>query len=1313
MTSDNGFYLSVKILNTKLAMLFDTGSSATLLKREIYDKWSTDDRPEIQPVNMSLTTATGESSPVLGKINVEMMIGNQKFRHDILLANIKSDGIVGLDLLQSQGCQIDLGKNRIMINGETVECYQKDDHYVPSCCRVEIKENVVIPPETEIILPGTLETRIKGWTGIVEPNVSFIQKSGLLVAKSLVNVNSDQIPIRVVNLSSKSCTVYKNTTAAYIEAVQYGQDEIVETVNTVYTEDLTGEVPNHLKDVYQRACDNLSLQQQKQVKDLLIKHQSVFSKDSSDIGRTNLVEHTIDTGNAKPIKQAPYRVPLAKRESAEKEIREMAEKGIIEPSVSPWCSPVVMVTKPNGSVRFCCDFRKLNDCTVKDSQPLPRIDDTLDALSGSAWFSTLDCKSGFWQVGLSHKDRNKTSFCIQGGPVWQFTVMPFGLCNAPATFERLMEFVLSGLTWKQCLVYLDDIISYSKTFEEHLNNLDEIFKRMHEANLKLSPEKCVLFQRQVGFLGHLISEKGIETDPKKIEDVVNWPLPRNVREVRSFLGLCSYYRKFVKDFSTVAKPLHKLTEKGENFIWSDDCDLAFEKLKTCLTNTPVLSYPKSDGTFILDTDASGVGIGAVLSQLQDEKEKVISYYSKCLSKVERRYCVTRRELLAVVTAIKHYHHYLYGHKFMVRSDHGALRWLTNFKNPEGQIARWLEVLATYDFDLKHRAGRIHSNADALSRRPCRKDGCDYCSRAEQRFELTKEKLGNLEEKFVVCNPTVNSLSETGVMAVDVKLSRDCVNNVNVKLEEMCDNIPNLTNVQKGLNNICKEAITDRYGVDSPYDISESSTDRNVLTQGNDRHAEILNDTQGMSSSCVSKYSEYSKDRNCRNICQLHSVNELNQTRSKLDVESIKAAQRADSVLNTLIQWKLLNTKADWKVVAPLSIMLKYYWNRYDSFILKDDVLYYLWQGEKENLNEYKIVLPKALVPDVLKELHDAPTGGHLGVRKTLFKVSIRFYWYGMSKDVKNWCKQCEVCASRKAPAKKAKAEMKQFNVGAPLERVGIDIMGPLPRTAAGNKYILAIADYFTKWVVAIPIRNQEAVTVATKFVEKFVSVFGVPLQIHSDQGTNFESQIFQEMCKLLGSEKTRTTAFRPQSDGLAERTMRTIQAMLSKFVSKNQKDWDKYLPILVLAYNASVQESTGFSPSLLMFGREITLPIDLAIGKPANYLSKTYSDFANNLEEKLEKVHELTRTHLSIASDSQKRAYDHRIHKNVFSEGSLVWLYNPSVKPGQCSKLSCKWTGPFTVIKRINDVVYRIQKNARSKPKVVHHDRLKRYEGSQ
>ena len=344
-----------------------------------------------------------------------------------------------------------------------------------------------------------------------------------------------------------------------------------------------------------------------------------------------------------------------------------------------------MITKRDGSIRFCCDFRKLNDCTVKDSQPLPRIDDSLDALSGSKWFSTMDMKSGFWQVKMAKEDRPKTAFSIYGSGVWQFTVMPFGLCNSPATFERLMERVLAGLSWNICLIYLDDIIVYSKTFEGQLGNLDKVLTKLAEANLKLNPKKCHFFKKEVGFLGHVVNEHGISTDPEKIQSVKNWPVPRNVKDLRSFLGLCSYYRKFVKDFATVAKPLHDLTKKDCQYVWSAQCQEAFKKLKESLISAPILSYPTETDLFVLDTDASGVGVGVVLSQVQNGQEKVISYFSnsKCLSKPERKYCVTRRELLAIVYAVKTFHHFLYGRHFLIRTDHGALRWIMNFKRPGG------------------------------------------------------------------------------------------------------------------------------------------------------------------------------------------------------------------------------------------------------------------------------------------------------------------------------------------------------------------------------------------------------------------------------------------------------------------------------------------------------------------------------------------------------------------------------------------------------------------------------------------------------
>ena len=390
-----------------------------------------------------------------------------------------------------------------------------------------------------------------------------------------------------MDLSDQPVNLYRYTTIANCELIEaqnlqnisessFKPEQVFRVTST------PEDIPEHLKDLLQSSIVHLNKEQQDKVLHLLLKYQSVFSKSKSDLGKTDIVKHKIDTADAAPIKMQPRRLPLAKRQEAEKEIKRLLDDGIIEPSNGPWASPIVLVRKKDGSTRLCIDYRRVNSITKKDSYPLPLINDSLDTLGGATWFSSTDLLSGYYQVQMELCDKEKTAFTSHEG-LYQFKVLGFGLCNAVATFQRPMEYVLRGLHWKTCLLYIDDIIVFADDFESHVQRLGEVLDRIARTGLKISPKKCNLFQKKVQFLGHIVSSEGIATDPEKVECVKNWPPLKSVHQVRSFLGTCSYYRRHNSSFSDIARPLNKLTEKGAEFIWTDECENAFQTLKEKLT----------------------------------------------------------------------------------------------------------------------------------------------------------------------------------------------------------------------------------------------------------------------------------------------------------------------------------------------------------------------------------------------------------------------------------------------------------------------------------------------------------------------------------------------------------------------------------------------------------------------------------------------------------------------------------------------------------------------------------------------------------
>ena len=699
----------------------------TLLRRDVWLRIATQKPQDLVPWSAAtLVSAGGTPLAIHGCASVRLVVGGKEFSTEVVVVSpLTSEAILGLDFLQEQRASIDLGCQTLHLKESGCDIALQHPAPVSLCSaeqQVRTANTVEVPPHSRMEIAASVETTVEG-TWLLEETT--MKRAPLAVARARVQPTSTTIPVCVLNTTEEPITLYAGAVLATLQQVEIPVKR-VETVNSSESvaTDVDPKKQQMLWNLSEKCGTDLSPGEREMFFHLLLTYADVMACSIADLGRTNRLRHRIDTGNAHPIRQPVRRIPPHRREEVRRLLDQMLEKRIVEPSSSPWASPVVLVRKKDGSTRFCIDYRKVNEVTRKDAYPLPRIDTTLDALHGSQWFTTLDLLSGYWQVEMEDSDKEKTAFCTTEG-LFQFRVMPFGLCNGPASFQRLMDLVLAGLQWSECLVYLDDVIVLGRTFLEHLQNLQSVLQRLRESGLRLKPSKCSFFQKQVQYLGHIISRKGVATDPAKIEKVSMWPIPSSKRETQQFLGFAGYYRRFVRDFACIARPLYRMTERTATFTWTEECQGAFNELCKRLCSAPVLAYPDFSKQFILDTDASDIGIGAVLSQFDDEgREHPIAYGSRLLTKAERQYCVTRRELLAVVTFTKQYRTYLVGQKFVLRTDHGSLTWLRNFRDPEGQLARWLERLQELDFDIVHRRGASHTNADSLSRLPCRQCGRD-------------------------------------------------------------------------------------------------------------------------------------------------------------------------------------------------------------------------------------------------------------------------------------------------------------------------------------------------------------------------------------------------------------------------------------------------------------------------------------------------------------------------------------------------------------------------------------------------------------
>lgn len=630
------------------------------------------------------------------------------------------EAIIGMDLFPALNVTMSLNGQPCYQGSKDKTSLPHQTDCTPTICRIYASTNITVPANSMHIVEGVIKGKVTvGQLGIVESlHDQGLERFGIGCGRVLDTVHKDcKVLMHVTNPRGKASRITKGTCIGTF-STKVENSTVISSISMSSEEKSGVQHPQADKatriDRMARKLSN-SAEISESAKHRLYKviktNADVFSVDG-DLGRTDVIEHVIPTGVSAPQSQPVRRVPFHKLQEVDEFVQDGLSRNIIRPSRSPWASPLVLVKKTDGSTRFCVDFRKLNEVTVGDSFPIPRIDDSLRALHGAQIFTTLDLTKGYWQVPVKEADREKTAFNCHRG-LYEFNTMPFGLKGAPATFQRLMSSVLGEFNWKILLIYLDDVVIYSRSLDEHFEHLNRVFEKIRNAGLKLQPTKCAFARKQVRYLGHIVSRCGVEPDPEKVRAIREFPRPITVSDLRRFLGMASYYRRFISGFAEIAQPLHALTEKDTPFQWSPNCEEAFQKLLHCLSSTPVLGYPDFQQQFVVETDASNIGLGAVLRQ----ENAVIEYASRTLNKAERNYSATEKECLGVVWALQKFAMYLEGSPFKVITDHKPLTYLLSLKEPRGKLARWRVELDTFDFEIEHRPGKLMAVPDALSRAP--------------------------------------------------------------------------------------------------------------------------------------------------------------------------------------------------------------------------------------------------------------------------------------------------------------------------------------------------------------------------------------------------------------------------------------------------------------------------------------------------------------------------------------------------------------------------------------------------------------------
>jgi transposase InsO family protein len=1071
-------------------------------------------------------------------------------------------------------------------------------------------------------------------------------------------------------------------------------------------------------------------EQQKQLLLLLLKYKRLWWKDGDEqIQHLSDVEHGIETEKGvTPIRSKLRNHTRLEQMIISDHLDKMITKKVIRPSNSPWASPVLLADKKNGKVRFCVDYRRLNKITRKDAYPLPNIGVILDKLGGKKYYSTIDLREAFWQIRVKERDIEKTAFITHRG-LFEFVSMPFGLTNAPATQQRWIEQVLMGLNWAICMVYIDDIVIFSNSFEEHLKDLESVLQRLEEKGMSIAPEKCGFCKPSFEILGHICTRDGIAPNPAKIEAIRNYPRPTNKDELGRFLGMISWVRRFIVNCSERTAPLREMSKlKDKNFKeseWNAARLNAFEDLKGALMTAPVLVYPDFTKEFFLHVDASGVGLGAVLTQKDDKnRHVVIAYASTSLNDAQKNYPATVKECLGILWALNHYRQYLHGQEFTLFTDHKALvPTLSEGITTQRMLRDWTARIAEYNPKIVHRPGRLMLIPDALSR----VHYSAYCDDGKQGHILCLPTFSEEYDRCTNINMDCKASRFTKLTGVEANVNDNMgniqlpdVRTVETVMKENDQDQPEDDQVIKfpvynGVALLSAIAASeDDMEIDEtgsnlldpsgsyPWSESFPSTPALRLPDMDDEVGtpptpplfwdDIVNEAWpvkfteeviDMETDGISDGTARSGDVHLDEVPETpHTATDASDPLEENGIvtvaDDIRRLQREDPFCRNIIDLKTSGTMPNELPVVE-KLLKSQHCYRVDEVGLLRRVDIPLKEAR-----DPPIVLPNVLRKMFIEWFHSDPLSGHLGFAKTYARMRERYWFPNMHRQILDYCHSCVKCQLKnpymnKHAGRKAVVPM---NVDQPMNQVHVDTTKGSGKTPRGNTHIVTFVDHFSGFVKAYAVSDTTALTIAMLILD-YVCDFGTPATFYMDNGSEYYAEVEELVPKLLGSHIHRIAPYNPQANSKVERWHRTLKSMLKAFVNARHTNWDILLPLLQFAVNTSINDVTKYTPYYIYFGRPPRLPIELA-GAP-NYIPVlSEDDYLREIQLNMAVVYDIVRTHvLAVAEETRQRTFETRPMQ--FEPGDIVVRMSKSKVEGLNRKFLNVWNDvPLEVVRKVS-----------------------------